>query len=32
VGHALGGVLIAGYFLVRRTRLELRALHQGGGP
>jgi NCS1 family nucleobase:cation symporter-1 len=29
---AVGGVLIADYFLVRRTRLDLRALYQGGGP
>jgi NCS1 family nucleobase:cation symporter-1 len=29
---AVGGVLIADYFLVRRTRLDLRGLYQGGGP
>src|SRR5215471_19132635 len=29
---AVGGVLIADYFLVRRTRLDLRALYQGRGP
>ena len=29
---AVGGVLIADYFLVRRARLDLRALYQGGGP
>jgi NCS1 family nucleobase:cation symporter-1 len=29
---AVGGVLIADYFLVRRMRLDLRALYQGGGP
>jgi NCS1 family nucleobase:cation symporter-1 len=29
---AVGGVLIADYFLVRRTRLDLRGLYEGGGP
>ncbi len=29
---AVGGVLIADYFLVRRTRLDLRGLFQGHGP
>jgi NCS1 family nucleobase:cation symporter-1 len=29
---AVGGVLIADYFLVRRTRLDLRGLYQRGGP
>jgi NCS1 family nucleobase:cation symporter-1 len=29
---AVGGVLIADYYLVRRTRLDLRGLYQGGGP
>jgi NCS1 family nucleobase:cation symporter-1 len=29
---AVGGVLIADYFLVRRMRLDLRGLYQGGGP
>jgi NCS1 family nucleobase:cation symporter-1 len=29
---AVGGVLIADYFLVRRTRLDLRGLYQAGGP
>jgi NCS1 family nucleobase:cation symporter-1 len=29
---AVGGVLIADYFLVRRTRLDLRGLYQEGGP
>jgi nucleobase:cation symporter-1, NCS1 family len=28
---AVGGVLIADYFLVRRTRLDLQALYQWGG-
>jgi nucleobase:cation symporter-1, NCS1 family len=28
---AVGGVLIADYFLVRRTRLDLHALYQRGG-
>jgi NCS1 family nucleobase:cation symporter-1 len=28
---AVGGVLIADYFLLRRTRLDLSALYQGGG-
>jgi NCS1 family nucleobase:cation symporter-1 len=29
---AVGGVLIADYFLVRRMRLDLQGLYQGGGP
>jgi NCS1 family nucleobase:cation symporter-1 len=29
---AVGGVLIADYFLVRRTRLDLRGLYQEAGP
>jgi NCS1 family nucleobase:cation symporter-1 len=29
---AVGGVLIADYFLVRRTRLDLRGLYEKGGP
>ena len=29
---AVGGVLIADYFLVRRARLDLRALYLGDGP
>ena len=29
---AVGGILIADYFLLRRTRLDLKALYQGEGP
>jgi NCS1 family nucleobase:cation symporter-1 len=29
---AVGGVLIADYFLLRRTRLDLRGLYEKGGP
>jgi NCS1 family nucleobase:cation symporter-1 len=29
---AVGGVLIADYFLLRRTRLDLRGLYEGSGP
>jgi NCS1 family nucleobase:cation symporter-1 len=29
---AVGGVLIADYFVLRRTRLDLRALYEGRGP
>jgi nucleobase:cation symporter-1, NCS1 family len=29
---AVGGVLIADYYLIRRTRLDLKALYQGAGP
>jgi NCS1 family nucleobase:cation symporter-1 len=29
---AVGGVLIADYFLVRRTRLDLQGLYEKGGP
>src|SRR5262249_46063019 len=29
---AVGGVLIADYFLLRRTRLDVRGLYQGHGP
>jgi NCS1 family nucleobase:cation symporter-1 len=29
---AVGGVLIADYFVLRRTRLDLKALYQGAGP
>jgi NCS1 family nucleobase:cation symporter-1 len=29
---AVGGILIADYFLIRRTRLDLKALYRGEGP
>src|SRR5262249_33728240 len=29
---AVGGVLIADYYVIRRTRLDLQALYQGAGP